>query len=108
MKPIIIHPASGSIQNGKILDYHNQIEAWKHTGSIHCLFEAGNIEEFYNRNKERLERIYKKISALQQEHFVIENERIKHDENKMPVCMEGKTREEYDKAYQQLMQARII
>lgn len=94
-----------------LINYDQEIMSWSQNGSVLMHFLQPKIKQFYNDNGIRLQTAYGKINSLIEEHFELdENKKIKtieveKDGNKSQqrVLKEGKSNEEYDKLYMELM-----
>jgi hypothetical protein len=102
--------------NHQLLNYHQQILQWQQRGDIHAYFEASKIRQFYSDFGIRIETLTAKIETLQHEYF--EFEKVEDKDGKAqpdkivligqgndskPVCLEGKTEEDFRKVYFDLL-----
>lgn len=97
-----------NITTRQLFAWHQEIQSMN--GSIHHIFNRSKIKEFYNDNGIRIDTMFKKLKEIQTEYFVIENEQIKKEgegKDAKPVVQEGKTREEFDKKFNELMDSEI-
>ena len=93
-----------NITNRQLLSMHREIGQLQ--SSIVGIFLKNKIKQFYADNGIRIESLQEKISKLQQEYFVIENEKIKTDgegKDSTPVMNEGKDKKEFDEKFNKLM-----
>ena len=96
-------------QNKNLYKYHLELEELK-TSVFNFLFKS-RIGEFYKNNGLRINTLMESINNLQKDYFVFEAEgtplaRIKmnlENSEPMPVLKEGKTMEDYNKDFDELM-----
>lgn len=92
-------------KNSNLFAYHNEIEGWKGSALEHLL--KGRIDNFYNKNKLRIDSLNRRLRGLQEKYFVIENEEVKIDpdpEKKgAPLMLEGMLYENYMTDFKELM-----
>lgn len=90
----------------KMLSYHYQIQNLLQTGSVHAFFNAGRINDFYKMYKIKLDTLLEKINKLQNEFFEFHKDgnlmTTGEGKNQLPVFKIGKTKEEFDKEYNEL------
>jgi len=86
--------------------YHVEIQKWQQTGSVLLMFNRSRINDFYKEYGMRIESLSKEIKSLQELYCVIEEDKIKLHEGK-PVLKEGKTKEDFNEAWHDLMSQEI-
>lgn len=96
------HPTLQALQvpAGQLYNYHIEIESGKHT--IWNLLLKKQITEFRNANGLVLSGILREAKEIEKEFLEFENGKIKMVDNK-PVLLEGKTEEEMNKKWNELM-----
>ena len=89
-------------KNGVLLHYHNQLQDLN-ANSVWAFLNKQKIKQFYSNNQIKLTAILNKISILQHDMFEHdEKDEIVFSEDK-PVLKEGKTMDEYNERYTELM-----
>jgi len=103
------------MKNKHLYQYHIQLEQLK--GNIIYELLGGRIRDFYKNNRVKLQSIIDKLHHLQEEFFVIENDKVKMTPLEVtdnvrkepePVMLEGKTFKEYEVKYNELMEKDCI
>lgn len=88
--------------NHILYTYHVEIQNLQK--SVLGLLLRNKVQEFYKNNGLKIDLLSQGTLRIQKEHLVFENEQIKRNEDKTPVLIEGKTNEDLQKAYDELMQ----
>lgn len=93
----------------QLLHYNNEINGLQ--GSIMFEFFRPKIREFSQKNKVRLESASAKITKLRNE-FLETDEHgnakfVGEGKDRVAIFKEGKTQEEFDKAYNELLETEI-
>lgn len=94
------------MKKGQLINWDMEIQKMQQVGSVMVLFNKGRISDFYKEHGIRLDGIYKAIENIRKEYCVYENDSIKIEgegSDRMPVLLEGKTREDFNKAIDDLM-----
>jgi hypothetical protein len=93
-----------------LLHYHNEIEQLK--SSVLGQFNNAKINQFMRDNGIRIQTAYRKIEDLKKEFLEMDaNGNVKTEgegENIKPLFKEGKTKEDFDRAYNNLMDSETI
>lgn len=95
------------MKKGALYNYDTEIQEWIRTGSVHAMAQAGFIQAFYQLWGPRITEILKEVTAIQKEWMEYEGERIKRTEGR-PVFKEGKTKEEFNVAWEALMNQEVV
>lgn len=69
-------------------------------------FLKDQLTKFFTEYGVKIEAVIERKTKLQKEYFVFDGEQVKHegeDKDRKPVMLEGKTYEEFMKAYTELM-----
>lgn len=99
------------MKNKNLYQFHLQLEQMRE--SVLYFLLKGRIADFYKYNSVKLNSIIDRMRKLQEEYFVMEDERVKmtplevtNDVRKEPepIMQEGKTYEEYLAKYNELME----
>lgn len=94
------------MQKGTIYNYHLEIQQWQKIGSVLLHFHRSKIQEFYKEYTSRLEKIFKEVTQVQDQHFEYEGDKVKEVDGK-PVYKEGKTEEDFNTAMHELMSQQV-
>lgn len=82
------------MNKGQLYRLNIEIQQASHTGVGYLL--RSKINEFYKEHGVRLNGIIAEVQAIEKEYFVIENGQYKMGEDKQPIFIEGKLRENYE------------
>lgn len=74
-----------NVTKSDLLAKHNEINFWKHNKSILAYWHKGQIDQFYNHNRLRINTILEDFEALNMKYFVHE----KTEDGKWKVVTEG-------------------
>jgi len=99
-----------NITNGQLLRWHNELKQLSDVNSIFYQFNRSKIQEFYRQNGIRIDSLFRKTEELRKEYFVIEEGQIKQidvDGKKEPVMLPEKSKEDFTKKYQELMEGQV-
>ena len=106
MKTISLN--NSGMNNRILLAWHNELESLK--SSVLYILLKGRINEFYKENGIRISTLFEKIKKLQDEYFVIEGGEVKSEgegSDRKPVCVEGKSLEDFTKEMEALLNSPI-
>lgn len=98
------------MKKSQLLAYDEEIQNWYKSGSVLTLFHNSRINDFYKEFKLRLETLWKEVRTLQEEYFVFENDKVKVEgegNDRKPICKEGKTIEDFNQAWADLMNQQV-
>ena len=98
------------VTNQVLYNYHVELQQL-HKSVLGMLFRS-KINEFYKDNLLRINLIEQGIVRIQKEHLVFEGDQIQHSDEtengqKIPLFLIGKTNEDLQKAYKELMEKQI-
>jgi hypothetical protein len=91
------------MKKGQIINFHNEITDWINKGSVLAYFNRSRIQDFYKEYNTRIQKIQKEINDLRDSYYVVEDGKIKIAEDGKPIMLEGKTNEEANQSFQDLM-----
>ena len=92
---------------GQLMSLHNQIQAMNGTATAFLL--RSRIKDFYDKNGIRIETNGKKINAILEKYFEMdENKKIKVDETKNRVFKAGMKEDDYKAEWAEIMNALTI
>jgi hypothetical protein len=91
------------MKKGQIINFHNEITDWINKGSVLAYFNRSRIQDFYKEYNARIQKIQKEINDLRDSYYVIEDGKIKVSKDGKPIMLEGKTNEEANQSFQNLM-----
>lgn len=110
--------------NRNLINFHNEIQGWYEQGSVLVMLNRSKIKEFDKNNKHKVEEVHKKINALHENFLVYEQPKDKDGNPDMSkpliikyegggndrklVFQKGKTNEQFQKEYAELMDTEII
>ena len=96
-----------NISNQALYKYHLDITAMN--GSVHGLFFHSKISEFYKNNSLRINSLLASLNALRKKYMQIDSEgNTLMGEDKIPLFIEGMTKEDYAKEHTDIMRAQTI
>jgi len=90
--------------NAQLFSYHQEAENAK--GTFMGQMVRARVAEWYKRNGGKLKTLFEALQDLQSRYYVMEGNRIKldgTDENAKPIFLEGKTTEEWEAEFNELM-----
>lgn len=92
------------MKKAELLSKHNEQQKWAKEGSILVDFNRSRINDWYKEHGQRVNTLMGEIEKLQSEYLVIKDEVITLSEDgKTPLIVEGKTIEDFNQAWQDLM-----
>lgn len=108
--------------NRNLLSFDEEVQQWYSIGSILAEFHKSKIKDFYKHNGIRVSTLNKKIDDMHREYFQYEalkdkdgiinlnNTKIKlsgEGKDRQPILLDGKTFENFNKDYSELLNANI-
>ena len=98
------------VTNRMLLQLHQQRNDLTQQQPLLAILLGSKLRQFDNSNGIRIHSLIKKLNKIENEYFVHENDRVKYEGEQgkeQPVLLEGKTREDFDKTINQILDKEI-
>lgn len=95
------------MKKGVLYNYDTEIQEWIRTGSVLAMAHASFIRGFYQLWAPRIKEILEEVTAIQKEYMQYDGDLIKRLDGQ-PVFIEGKTKEQFNLAWNALMNQEVV